>query len=457
MGNVAVLLKKGGNRVGGSDVGAYPPISDLLAGEGISVDLGFQPEDLRRFEPEIVVVGNAVSRGNRQVEMVWGNAHYRVMSLPEVIDQELVGGRRRLVVSGTHGKTTTASYAAYLGGLAGLQPGYLIGGYVPELGGGAALGGETGVVILEGDEYDSAFFDKRGKFLHYKPDVLVINNIEFDHADIFRDLAEVERSFRHLLATVKPGGKVFYNGDDVVAKSLFPVGWCSGVSVGFGEGNERRLSMEGHFLQIEGSGDRLEVGVSTSVGAAEHLLRNAAMAALAVRHFGGSQHLDLSGFSGVKRRMELLGANGKWEVLEDFGHHPTAIRLTIEARRRSRPSERLWVAFEPRSNTACTNVFERDFALALGLADRVFLGPVFRAERYSEEKRLSLEKVQKIIETERNVPAVFASTNEEILELIERQMLDCEAEEGKTSIVFFTNGSFGGIQHCLAARISERE
>ncbi len=453
MGNVACLLKQMGYSVGGADRSAYPPISDLLARSGIQVDEGFPVGAMERFGPTVVVVGNATSRGNPQVERAWGDQQWTVLSLPEAIDRLVFPGRQRVVVAGTHGKTTTASITAWLLREEGLNPGYLIGGVVPDLGGGAGLGaiGEGSPVVLEGDEYDSAFFDKRSKFVHYRPTTLILNNLEFDHADIFRDIEDVRRTFRHLLATVRPGGVVFYNADDPELVGLFPIDWCRSVGVGFGERADWVIRDTGDEVCLEGrDGAKLRVRTETR---GEHWIRNAAMAALVageLKGIGGGEAFDLRGFGGVKRRMEVLGDHGSVLVMEDFGHHPTAIRVTIAAIRKTYPRYRIWAAFEPRSNTARRKIFEEAFASALAGADAVWIGPVHRAGQLGADERFEPEAVCEMIRA-KGVPAETGDTNRELGQLIQEK-IGVATLESPILTVFFTNGSFDGIQHCLGAK-----
>jgi UDP-N-acetylmuramate: L-alanyl-gamma-D-glutamyl-meso-diaminopimelate ligase len=242
MGNVAVLMKRAGNFVGGSDTGIYPPMSSVLAEAEVEIFQGWDEGNLVLFEPDLVVVGNAVSRGNPEVEFLLRTRRYPTVSLPGIIGSELLKGRPRVVITGTHGKTTTTALAAWLLKEAGYNPGWLVGGVPYSLSSGSELGSENSPFVLEGDEYDSAFFDKRSKFIHYRPDILVINNVEFDHADIFRDLEDVKRTFNHLIRIVPDNGVILANGDDPVIRELLPVSWTKVRFVGLEEGNDFVIS-----------------------------------------------------------------------------------------------------------------------------------------------------------------------------------------------------------------------
>ena len=241
MGNAAVLLKKMGHEVAGSDAGVYPPMSDVLESAGIELFEGFAEEEMLSWQPDRVVVGNAVSRGNPQVEYLLRTRSIDFVSLPQLIGEDLIGNRPAVVVAGTHGKTTTTALTSYALSQAGQEPGYLIGGVPLDLPSGNELGGEKAPFVIEGDEYDSAFFDKRSKFIHYRPKILVLNNLEFDHGDIFRDLQDISRSFSHLLRIVPSDGFVLRNGDDPNLLALPDAPWTRILSVGVGDENDFRI------------------------------------------------------------------------------------------------------------------------------------------------------------------------------------------------------------------------
>jgi len=458
MGNSALLLKAQGHEVLGADSGIYPPMSDVLKAAGIEVLEGFDADRLARLRPDRIVIGNAMSRGNPEVEWVLNQDHVDYLSLPQLFHDTILNGRTPLVVTGTHGKTTTSTIAAYLLEAAGEAPGWLIGGVPNDLPGGACLGSGK-AFVMEGDEYDSAFFDKRSKFIHYRPQVAVLNNLEFDHADIFRDLEDVKRTFRHFLRIIPARGCALLNGDDENILSLLPVGWTQIHTVGFGESNDLRI--ENFVDGPDGSGfdlrwlGQLWARVEWPMHGAFNA-RNAAMAALAAALVHDRERIldfDLSAlgrFRGVRRRQDVLVDHNSWTVIEDFAHHPTAVAAAIEALRAAYPDRRLSACFEPRSNSAVTKTFEAGFTEALAYADRVYLGPIHRAERFLPEERLDLESMAGQVRGKGRIAEVFSSNHA----LYEQVCCDLTAEQELGGLfVFFTNGSFDGVPKKTAERI----
>ena len=460
MGNVACLLREQGDAVSGSDAGIYPPMSDVLARAGIEVFEGFNADRLACLDLDLVVVGNAVSRGNPEVEWLLEQSRVPYVSLPELCRQRLLQGRLPVVVAGTHGKTTTSTLAAYLLEAAGEQPGWLIGGVPRDLPGGSQLGAGRAFVI-EGDEYDSAFFDKRSKFIHYSPRIAVLNNLEFDHADIFRDLADVQRSFRHFLRVLPGSGSVLYNGDDPNLAALLPVDWTRCLRVGTGAVNDLRIvdfsdGAGGSAFSLLWQG-RLWARVDWPMHGLFNA-RNAAMAALAAAFVAG--HDDptgfpleaLSRFRGVARRQDVLFDDGAWTLLEDFAHHPTAVAGALEALRAAHPGRAVHACFEPRSNTAAGAHFQGEFTEALSRADFVYLGPVHRAGRMRLEERLDTAAIADALNRD-SLRAFAFESNADLLEPLRETL----TREPGGVIVFFTNGSFDGIQHELAGRLRSIE
>ncbi len=447
MGNVAVLMKRSGHTVTGSDLGIYPPMSNVLADADIEINQGWNPKNMDSFGPDLVIVGNAVSRGNREVEHVLASRRHRFISLPALIGEQLLGFRKRIVITGTHGKTTTTAIGAWLLREAGVQPGWLIGGVPACLSSGSELGHASSPFILEGDEYDSAFFDKRSKFIHYRPDVLVINNIEFDHADIFRDLVDVKRTFNHLIRIVSADGLILANGDDSTVRELLPVGWTPTCFVGVGKSNDYVI---GEFSENPaGSSFTLTgpAGFNRKFNwelSGLYNVRNAAMAFLAAAHsFEGEQRYaflqnsTFQGFQGVRRRQDLLWDSDQLKVVEDFGHHPTAIAACIESFRNCYPEYEITVIFEPRSNTAATNLLESAFTNSLSLADSVLIAPVHRAEIYSDEQRINPLRMVKVMTGAGKSATACKSKENLFVEL-------ADSLTGNPRIILlFTNGSFG--------------
>ena len=391
MGSLAAALRDRGVEVTGSDDNVYPPMSTFLESKGITISKGFRPENLPA-DADFVVIGNAMTRGNPEVEAVL-NRKLLYYSLPEALKFFFLRGRHNLVVAGTHGKTTTTSLLAWIFESAGLAPSWLIGGIPGNLGQGCRLG-DSKYFIIEGDEYDTAFFDKRSKFVHYLPELLIVNNIEFDHADIFRDLEDVMTSFRRLLQIVPGEGMVLLNGDDPNCRKLAESCPAPLVEVGFSPNAGNQIS-EVHLGRDSSSfrlfGETFEIPM---IG--EFNVRNAAMAVSAA-HFYNVPFAEirkaLKSFTGIRRRQEVRGEAGGVTVVDDFGHHPTAIAQTLEGLRVKFPGCKLWAVFEPRSNTTRRAVFQDVLPKAFAGADGVVLARVARMDQLPEKDRLNPEKV----------------------------------------------------------------
>ena len=457
MGNAAVLLKKQGHEVAGSDLGVYPPMSDVLSVSGIEFFEGFDEEALLTWNPDRVVVGNAVSRGNPQVEYILRTRKIPFVSLPQLIGEDLIKKRPSLVVAGTHGKTTTTSLAAFALNQIGFSPGYLVGGVPLDLPSGNELGSDGSPFVIEGDEYDSAFFDKRSKFIHYRPRILILNNLEFDHGDIFRDLEDISRSFSHLLRIVPSHGFVLRNGDDENIRSLPDTPWCTVFSVGTGENNDFRIA---DFTEDE-KGTKFDLfwrdTPITSVNwqmPGEYNARNLAMSCLASvlaqsitnqaevdldNPFSGLVIPDYSDCRGVKRRHETLCNDSALTVISDFAHHPTAIEGTLRSLRARWPERKIIACFEPRSNTAVTNIFQDRFADALSVADEVMLGAVHRAEKIPPDQRINTQAMIERIQTNGKAGRCFSSNVE-----LGHYLIGAKYESQSSLVVFFSNGSFDG-------------
>ncbi|MGB0416262.1 MAG: UDP-N-acetylmuramate--L-alanine ligase [Coraliomargarita sp.] len=453
MGNAALLLSEQGHDVFGADSGVYPPMCDVLADAGIEVFDGFDPERLAELAPDRVVIGNAMSRGNPEVEWMLNQSAIPFLSLPQLFHDELLPGRCPVVITGTHGKTTTSTLTAYLLEQAGQKPGWLIGGVPKDLPSGARLG-QGAPFVIEGDEYDSAFFDKRSKFIHYRPQVAVLNNLEFDHGDIFRDLEDVLRTFRHFLRIIPGKGYALINGDDPNLATLTPVEWTRCIRVGTTANNDLQIAnfsdgVDGSSFELIWKGKPWD-----QVNWPLHGLfnvRNAAMASLAAAFASGFEDpcefsLDaLSRFQGVARRQDILHEDDNWIVLEDFAHHPTAVAGAIEALRAAYPGKAIHACFEPRSNTAATARFQAEFTDALGHADKIYLGPVHRAERMKPEDRLDIDAMATELNNDSRQGYAFESN----AALLEQLLMDVSVNANGL-VAFFTNGSFDGIQRKLA-------
>src|SRR5215475_3644555 len=358
MASVAAALKERGFKVTGSDENVYPPMSTFLQEKGISSKEGYRAENIPA-DADVVVIGNAIKRGNPEVEAVL-NKKLLYLSLPEVLKNYFLRGRHNLVVTGTHGKTTTTALLTWIMEKAGCKPGYVIGGLPKNLGQGARLN-DSKYFVIEGDEYDTAFFDKRSKFIHYLPELLIVNNIEFDHADIFPDLDAIKLSFRRLVNIVPQNGMIVLNGDDkncveVTRDSLAPM-----LEVGFSKNCAQRIRDVSYSAKKSRFVLRDEVFEIPMFG--EFNVRNAAMAISAAKFYGVSAErirAALLKFEGVARRQEIRGEVRGVKVIDDFGHHPTAIAQTLTALRRRYPKHRLWAIFEPRSNTTRRAVFQNE-------------------------------------------------------------------------------------------------
>ena len=452
MAPLAGMLAERGYAVSGSDTGVYPPASTLLEKLRITWKNGFHETNLAP-RPDLVVIGNAISRGNPELEFVLDNKiAYR--SLPEMIKEFFLPGHDSLVVTGTHGKTTTTSLLAWVLHVAGHRPDFLIGGVAENFGKSYGLGGGR-EFIIEGDEYDSAFFDKGPKFLHYRPDDLIITSLEFDHADIYADLAAIELQFRRLVNLVPRRGRIVCWGESATVRGVVSQAFCPVETYGFGGEN---LWIAGdlefrddatHFRVARKAEERARVELPL-VG--RHNVLNA-IAALALADGRGvpreAIEEALRTFRGVARRMQIRAEAAGVTVVDDFAHHPTAIRATIEAARTRWPRRRLWVAFEPRSNTMRRRIFEDDLAAALATADGAVLGPVNRAQLLSEAERLSPERVVKIVRAAGRRAEALNSAGEIA------DFLAGELREGDVMLVL-SNGSFDGLCDKLLARLNSR-
>jgi UDP-N-acetylmuramate: L-alanyl-gamma-D-glutamyl-meso-diaminopimelate ligase len=460
MGNAAVLLKKMGHDVAGSDAGVYPPMSEVLEDSGIQLFEGFAEEEMAHWQPDRVVVGNAVSRGNPQVEKLLIDRETPFVSLPQLIGEDLIGNRPSIVVAGTHGKTTTTTLAAYSLHSSSINPGYLIGGVPLDLPAGNELGGLSTPFVIEGDEYDSAFFDKRSKFIHYRPRILILNNLEFDHGDIFRDLEDISRSFSHLLRIVPSNGYILRNGDDPNLLALPDSPWTQVFSVGVEKSNDLVIAnfkedTTGSQFDLVWRGElvrQIRFGMPGLYNA-----RNLAMAMLSAslvqsfdrekqlvfkNPFWGAKEIDYSNCRGVKRRQEVLLDQENLLVLSDFAHHPTAISGALESLRSRWPDRRIIACFEPRSNTAVTNVFQGRFAESLALADHALIGQVYKAERIAPGKRIETQEIVKFIKAKGRLANAFAS-NRKLGDFLRDEFVS--DSKVKSMVVFFSNGSFDGV------------
>ena len=446
MGAVAAALRELGYQVTGSDDQVYPPMSTFLAERRIPIFTGYKPENIP-VDTDIVVVGNAISRGNLELEAVL-NRKLLYRSLPEVLREFFLQGKTNIVVTGTHGKTTTTSLLTYVFRQANLSPSYLVGGLAKDLGQGAAFS-DSPFFVLEGDEYDTAFFDKRSKFLHYLPETVVINNIEFDHADIFKDIEEIKLTFQRLVNIVPGSGEIFINSDDRNCESVVSQALAKVTRIGTGPEADLRIT----DIRYDASGSRFVVDGQEiqmpQIG--EFNLRNAAMAYAVARRYGINQEIictAIAKFRGVARRQELRGEVNGIKVIDDFGHHPTAIKATLEGLRFRFPGQRLWAVFEPRSNTTRRAVFQQSLPAALAAADGVVLAKVNRLETLPAENRLDPKAVVEAVRKE-GKPAFYEAKSEDIV-----ARLKPLAKRGDV-VVVFSNGGFDGIHEKLLQGLAD--
>jgi UDP-N-acetylmuramate: L-alanyl-gamma-D-glutamyl-meso-diaminopimelate ligase len=446
MGSVAAALQERGFKVTGSDENVYPPMSKFLEEKGIALKEGYRAENIPA-DADVVVIGNAMKRGNPEVEAIL-NRKLFYLSLPEVLKSYFLRGRHNLVVTGTHGKTTTTALLAWIMEKAGRRPGYVIGGIPKNFGEGARLN-DSKYFVIEGDEYDTAFFDKRSKFIHYLPELLIVNNIEFDHADIFKNVDEIKLSFRRLLNIVPQNGMVVLNGDDPNCVEVAKDCLAQMIEVGFSKNCAQRI----REVAYSGESSRFKLGEETFeiplIG--EFNVRNAAMAAMAARFYdvpGKKIDSAFKSFAGIARRLELRGEAQGVKVIDDFGHHPTAVAQTLRALRHRYRGHRLWAVFEPRSNTTRRAVFQQQLPEALKLADGVFISQVARLEQIPEDERLKPEKVVAAI-AKAGLPAFYEQNADTIVDRIIPML------QAKDVVVVFSNGGFDNIHEKLLVRLKK--
>jgi UDP-N-acetylmuramate: L-alanyl-gamma-D-glutamyl-meso-diaminopimelate ligase len=448
MAAVAAELHRRGVRVTGSDQAVYPPMSTFLAEAGVRVLDGFRAENLEPG-PDLVVVGNAVSRGNPEVEALL-DRRLPYCSLPEFLHWEFLAGKESVVVSGTHGKTTTAALCAWLLRSAGRDPSWFIGGVPVDLGRGFHLGGGA-PFVLEGDEYDTAFFDKRAKFLHYAPRVLLLNNLEYDHADIYDDLEAIRRSFRQLLRLVPRSGLIVANVDDPEVRALLLDAPSAVVTYSVSDESADWFgAAQGDRLLVRGpAGSRLELRHHL-VG--RHQCWNLLAATAAAAWFGvdaAQLEAAAASFRGVKRRAELRGEAWRVPVYDDFAHHPTAIRSTLEGFRDRFPERRIWALVEPRSNTMRRRIFQAALSDAFGAADEVCLRAVPNPEKVTGAGMLDVERLAADLR-ERGTSACVLPDAAAIAAHVLAGLRPGDV------IVVMSNGGFEGIHDRLLQELASR-
>jgi UDP-N-acetylmuramate: L-alanyl-gamma-D-glutamyl-meso-diaminopimelate ligase len=458
MASLAGMLKERGFRVTGSDAAAYPPMSDFLAELGIPVA---QPFDARNLEPapDLVVVGNAISRGNVELEHVL-DQRIPFCSLPQILHDEFLRGKEVIAVAGTHGKTTTTSMLSWIFHAAGMNPSFLIGGIAENFGSSFQLGQGTHFII-EGDEYDTAFFDKGPKFLHYFPDTVILTSVEFDHADIYKDLDAVETAFKRLVNLIPRRGRIVafdgMAGEASESPSLercLSKTFCPVERYGASERSSWRIA-DLKFEPNRTSWTVLHEGREWAklefALAGEYNVRNATAAAAMAAAYGISKDkiaAALKTFKSVKRRLEVKAQVNGITIIDDFAHHPTAIAETLKALRARYSSSRLWAILEPRSNTLRRRVLQADLARSLASADEVIVAGVFRSDAVPENERLDLPTLAAEVE-KHGTRARLISDADEIVRTAAPEM------RGGDVIAILSNGGFGGIYEKLPARLRE--
>lgn len=442
MGSLAQLAKQLGHRVTGSDANVYPPMSTQLEMAGIELYEGYDPAQLEP-EPDLVVIGNAMSRGNPVVEAVL-DRRLKYTSGPQWLCDHLLSERWVLAVAGTHGKTTTSSMLTWILHSAGMKPGYLIGGVPKNFSSSADLG-DSIFFVVEADEYDSAFFDKRSKFVHYRPNTLILNNLEFDHADIFPDLAAIQTQFHHLVRTVPSNGLLISPSGNEALEAVVDRGcWTPRQTLSIdnadGDWSATLLAADGSAFRVSVAGEEPVEVRWGMLGV--HNVENGLAAMAAARHVGVTPAVAaqaLSEFQGVARRMDCLGCVGGVSVYDDFAHHPTAIATTLAGLRAKVGSEKILLLIEPRSNTMRMGVHADSLPNSVGDADRVF---------WYEPEGMNWNLSDQVVRGDCTAQ-VFSS----LPELIEASI--DQAEPG-THIVVMSNGGFGGVHQKLLAALRQR-
>jgi UDP-N-acetylmuramate: L-alanyl-gamma-D-glutamyl-meso-diaminopimelate ligase len=442
MGGVALLAKQAGFEVSGSDANVYPPMSTLLASTGIALREGYDPKHLEPA-PDLMVVGNVMSRGQPIVEHMLDEG-LPYVSGPQWLSEHVLRGRWVLAVAGTHGKTTTTSLLAWILEHAGLDPGFLVGGVPANFGVSARLGNGK-FFVVEADEYDTAFFDKRSKFVHYRPRTLILNNLEFDHADIFEDLSAIKRQFHHLVRTVPGAGLIVCNGEDENLRDTLNMGcWTSRQDFGLGGGtlnwSARLTSADGSRFELLRDGNSAGEAQWEQLGA--HNVANALAAVAAAQHADtpvAAALAALKRFKGVKRRLEVRGRYDGITLYDDFAHHPTAIRVTVAAMRARVGKARLIAVLEPRSNTMRMGVHKQELAASLEDADEVVIYQPPNLSWSLAEVTAPLGARARIFES---IPAIVDALRAELIV--------------GDHVLIMSNGGFGGLHGLLANALAAR-
>jgi UDP-N-acetylmuramate: L-alanyl-gamma-D-glutamyl-meso-diaminopimelate ligase len=462
MGSLAGMLKAQGHRVTGSDKAFYPPMGDELKRLGIETFDGFDAGHLEPT-PDVVVVGNATSRGNAEIEHAL-NAKLRCASMPEILREYFIRGKHSTVVTGTHGKTTTTSLMAWVMEAGGLDPSFLVGGVAENFGASfkvAKDGSGSNHFVIEGDEYDTAYFDKGPKFLHYLPDLVILNNIEYDHADIYPNLDAIRKVFRLLVNLIPSNGRLIAGWDssvvrEIVSRPIEPQGvWAPVESFGIEHPEAKWTAREIDFLpeatRFKVLREGKEYGEFQSPLAGMFNVRNCLATIAAADALGLDRRLvaeALATFKSVKRRMQARGVAGGVTVIDDFAHHPTAIRETLRGMKQRYPERRIVAVFEPRSWTTRKKVFQKDYPVAFAAADYVVIAPIFESFRLAADDQLSVDEL--IADLKAQGKQAFSIEGADAI--VEHITPDLRAGD---VVVIMSNGGFGGIHEKLNALGSE--
>ncbi|HYR41799.1 MAG TPA: UDP-N-acetylmuramate:L-alanyl-gamma-D-glutamyl-meso-diaminopimelate ligase [Terriglobia bacterium] len=449
MASLAGMLREKGYSVTGSDSDVYPPMSDFLQQIGIPVYKGFSAENIEKTKPDLVVVGNALSRGNVEVEYVLDSG-LRYASMAETVKELFIRGKNSVVVTGTHGKTTTTAMLAWLLDVAGRKPSFLVGGIAENFGRSFQVSDGPDFVI-EGDEYDTAFFDKGPKFLHYLPRIVLLKNIEFDHADIYADLESLKTSFRRLINIVPRSGLIVAGIDSPVVNELIPAAFSRVATSGIGTGEWQAINVEttrdGMAFDVVRAESR--VGHFTIPMAGTFNVQNALGAIIVARELEISNDViqrALATFKSVKRRLEVRGEVNGVVVYDDFAHHPTAVHETLRAVRERHGDARIWAVFEPRSQTCRRRIFEQAFTESFDPADTTVIARVYGASHMAPAETLSPDRVAEGIRARGKRAFTFASTDEIV------SFLAGEVQAGD-HVVIMSNGGFDNIHNKLLERL----
>ena len=454
MGGIAAIARQAGHRVTGCDANVYPPMSTQLEAQGIELIEGFSPDQLLQFEtmPDLFVIGNVVSRGNPLMEAIL-NQGLPYTSGPQWLGEQVLFNRHVLAVAGTHGKTTTSAMLAWILEFNGYQPGYLIGGVPLNFTVSACLG-ESNYFVIEADEYDTAFFDKRSKFVHYRPRTALLNNLEFDHADIFADLPAIETQFHHLVRTVPGNGLIVINGEEPALERVIARGAWAPVEK-FGQDQQNAWSLISQeadgFIVINKGKEVATVQWAPDSGVmGRHNQLNALAAIASANHIGISPTdaaRALAEFKNVKRRLEMIGVANKVTVYDDFAHHPTAITTTVDGLRRRVGKSRILAVLEPRSNTMKLGVMKAQLPNSLEAADKIF---AYGASAGKEFLGWDLSEVLSPL-NKKEIDRALAFDNLSAL-------VDNVANEAKPGdhILVMSNGGFGGVHHKILAAIQKK-